>query len=137
MQRRDDRAGVMTVWAALTSVALIIVMTGVAAIAAAAAARHRAQSAADLAALAAATVRRDQDGRAGLGGPGGESGRGHRGAACGMARQIASANGARLRTCRLDDGGDVVVVATVELLGITARGAARAGPVAVTTPPAP
>jgi secretion/DNA translocation related TadE-like protein len=78
-------------------------------------ARHRAQSAADLAALAAAVHAADGTGPA-----------------CRQAQRIASANAARLVSCRIE-GSDVIVTTEVRPAGPAAlagvaRGRARAGP---------
>ncbi|TYP84770.1 Rv3654c family TadE-like protein [Blastococcus xanthinilyticus] len=112
---RDER-GSATVWVlALSAVLALVAAAGVLA-GAAAVARHRAAGAADLAALAAA-------GRAVLGDP----------AACAVAAETATANGAELTGCAVGEGSvvDVTVEVPVRLgrLGVhTAHGRARAGP---------
>lgn len=113
MHRLDNRAGVMTVWAALCSVALILTFMGVAAVASAVHTRHRAQNAADLTALAAATALRD----------GADP--------CALARRIAELNAADLRACTPSDGGDVVVTTETRGFGFHVSASARAGPLAL------
>jgi len=93
----------------------VLVAASFAAAGAAIVARHRAQSAADLAALAAAVHLAE--------GPD---------PACGQARRIASANRARLVSCRVV-GSDVIVTTEVRPAGVAAlagvaRAHARAGP---------
>jgi len=119
--RRDGERGSATVWVlALGGVLALVGLAGVL-VGAAAVARHRAGSAADLTALAAA-------GRAVLADP----------EACGVAGEVAGANGARLDRCAVAPDGDVEVSVSVRVeLGpvgvrtVTAR--ARAGP--VSSPP--
>jgi secretion/DNA translocation related TadE-like protein len=101
------------------AVGLVTVLLGVAVAAAGAAivARHRAQGAADAAALAGAAVAVD-----------GEV------AACAVATDVATANGAQLVHCGLD-GWDVVVTVQVRPAGSAAvagvsTASARAGPAA-------
>lgn len=111
---RED-TGTATVLAAVLIAALVSVSYGGALIGTAALARHRAQAAADLAALGAA-------GQLLLGPT----------AACGQARQLATAMGAALVGCEVVHL-DVVVTMTVRTGGWPggeARAAARAGPVA-------
>jgi secretion/DNA translocation related TadE-like protein len=93
----------------------VLVAASFAGAGAAVVARHRAQSAADLAALAAAVHAAEGPDRA-----------------CGHARRIASANAARLVSCRIEIS-DVIVTAEVQPAGVAAlagvaRATARAGP---------
>jgi secretion/DNA translocation related TadE-like protein len=108
-----DETGSATVLAAALVAALVAVALGGVSVGAAAVARHRAQAAADLAALAAA-------GRLPLGPQ----------AACDQARSIATAMGAAVSGCDIQNL-DVVVAVTVRPGGRIAgeaRAAARAGP---------
>ena len=112
--RGRDRGGA-TVSVLAVGLLCVLVAGCFAAAGAAIVARHRAQSAADLAALAAAVHVAD--------GPD---------PACGHARRIASANAARLVSCRVE-GSDVIVTTEVTPAGVAAlagvaRGQARAGP---------
>ncbi|RSS41670.1 hypothetical protein EF902_22415 [Streptomyces sp. WAC05858] len=118
MRRTDDR-GSATVWAALAATALCAVFAAVLAAGQAMVARHRAGGAADLAALAAAD-------------------HGLEGArtACGLARRVASAQGARVVRCALS--GEIAdLTAEVHTGPFTLRARARAGPAGtpVTGPP--
>jgi secretion/DNA translocation related TadE-like protein len=110
---RDDGAATVSVLAVgllCVSVAAVFAAAGAATVA-----RHRARSAADLAALAGAV-------HAAYGEV----------SACDHARRVASANGARLISCRVE-GLDVVVTTEVTPAGVAAvagvaRASARAGP---------
>ncbi|ASR00274.1 hypothetical protein CGL27_22810 [Streptomyces sp. 11-1-2] len=109
MSRADDR-GSATVWTALAATALCAVFAAVLAAGQAMVARHRAGGAADLAALAAAD-------------------HGLEGArtACGLARRVASAQGARVVRCALS--GEIAdLTAEVRTGPFTLRARARAGP---------
>lgn len=115
MPGRHRDTGGAAVWVLAVGLICVLVSVGFAAAGAAVVARHRAQTAADLAALAAAV--HASEGRDG---------------ACEHARRIASANGSRLVSCRVD-GLDVTVTTEVRPAGVAAlagvaRGSARAGP---------
>ena len=107
--------GSATVWVLAVGLVFAVLASAVAVVGASLVAGHRAQSAADLAALGGALLALD-----------GEQ------AACARAAEIASLNGARLESCRLD-GLDVIVTVTVAtgLAGKAdaVRASARAGPV--------
>lgn len=115
--RDRDRGGASIF---VLAVGLVLVAAGLAGAAAGAArvGRHQARTAADLGALAGAA--RAVEGAE---------------AACGRAAQLASANGARMVSCRLD-GWEIVVVVQVGVTPLpgltrTATAAARAGPVSI------
>ncbi|MFI0261875.1 Rv3654c family TadE-like protein [Streptomyces sp. NPDC017056] len=109
-RKRWGDEGSATVWAVLAAMALCAVFAVVIAMAQAVIARHRAASAADLSALAAA-------GKAVHGAP----------AACGDARRVAAAQGARLVRCTVrGDVADVTARARTGPFGADIR--ARAGP---------
>ncbi|QDL75601.1 hypothetical protein DNK48_24880 [Streptomyces malaysiensis subsp. malaysiensis] len=109
MRRADDR-GSATVWVALAATALCAVFAVVLAAGQAMVARHRAGGAADLAALAAA-----DHGLEGVR------------TACGLARRVASAQGARVVRCALS--GEIAdLTAEVRTGPFTLRARARAGP---------
>ena len=115
MPGRHRDTGGAAVWVLAVGLICVLVSVGFAAAGAAVVARHRAQTAADLAALAAAV--HAAEGREG---------------ACEHARRIASANGSRLVSCRVD-GLDVTVTTEARPAGVAAlvgvaRGSARAGP---------
>jgi secretion/DNA translocation related TadE-like protein len=102
--------GSATVWAVFGAAVLCLVFAAVLALGQVAGARQRAAGAADLAALAAAD-------RA-LAGPE---------AACGLARRVAEAQGARLTRCHL--GGEIADLTAEARAGPYAvRARARAGP---------
>jgi secretion/DNA translocation related TadE-like protein len=112
----DRERGSATVWVLALAGVLAVVGAAAVLVAAAVTARHRAGSAADLAALGAA-------GRAVTGDPD----------ACAVAADLARANGARLATCTVEEGGVVAVTVVVRVrlgpLGLhDATGRARAGP---------
>lgn len=109
VRRADDR-GSATVWTAVAATALCVVFAAVLAAGQAMMARHRAGGAADLAALAAADH--------GLEGTR---------TACGLARRVASAQGARVVRCALS--GEIAdLTAEVRTGPFTLRARARAGP---------
>ncbi|QFQ29428.2 hypothetical protein EEW87_002425 [Janibacter melonis] len=100
--------------------AVLVVLTATLVLSGALSAAHRSRGAADLSALAAAGEAVDGASPA---------------AACGVAEDLARANGARLRSCVVGPDGvadvDVVVAVPVHVAGITPRampGRARAGP---------
>lgn len=110
----DDRGSVTVLAATAIGVTVLLLAVGLA-LGAAVAARHRAEHAADLAALGAAA-----DAVSG------------RDVACDRARELAAANGARLRDCRWS-GWDVEVRVTVACRCLPSVvdplvGRARAGP---------
>jgi secretion/DNA translocation related TadE-like protein len=109
-----DRGGA-TVSVLAVGLLCVLVAVSFAGVGAAVVARHRAQSAADLAALAAAIhLAEGSD------------------PACRHARRIATANAARLVSCRIEIS-DVIVTTEVRPAGVAAaagvaRASARAGP---------
>jgi secretion/DNA translocation related TadE-like protein len=123
-RRRADDRGVATVWAATAVGVLIAVLVALLDVVGAVAARHRAEAAADLAALAAA----------------GQAVRGTA-AACARAAAVTTGFGGRLVLCRLQ-GWEALVEVELDhpsalVDGRTARGRARAGPVAGPSIPEP
>ncbi|MGK5110599.1 MULTISPECIES: Rv3654c family TadE-like protein [unclassified Geodermatophilus] len=113
----DPERGSATVWVVALSGVLAAIGVAAVLVGGAVVARHRATSAADLAALAAAerAVRGDS-------------------AACSVAAQVATANGAHLTACSVDAGAVVSVAVEVPValgpLGVhRADARARAGPV--------
>jgi secretion/DNA translocation related TadE-like protein len=108
------------VWTLAVGLVTVVIAMAVAAAGAVIVARHRAQAAADLAALAGAA--RAVEGET---------------AACARAGEIAAANGARLRSCRLT-GWDLTVStevspAQVAAVAGAATASARAGPATPST----
>ena len=118
---RDE--GAATVWTLAVGLVTVVIAMAVAAAGTVIVARHRAQAAADLAALAgAARVMEGEE------------------AACARAREIAFANGARLRSCRVT-GWDLTVSAEVSPAQVAAvagsvTATARAGPATARPGPA-
>ncbi|NJP78711.1 flp pilus-assembly TadE/G-like family protein [Streptomyces sp. AA8] len=109
-RRRCGDRGVATVWVAVATAALCAVFAAVLAMGQAVVARHRAGGAADLSALAAADHALD----------GQET-------ACGLARRVAAAQGARVVRCAVS--GEIAEVAAEARAGPYAvRVRSRAGP---------
>lgn len=103
--------GAAALWALAVGLVLVLFAGALTSVGAAVNARHRARTAADLAALAGAA--RALEGAS---------------VACGRARAYAVANGAVMRSCRLD-GFDLVVTVAVGTRFGAAEASARAGPV--------
>jgi secretion/DNA translocation related TadE-like protein len=114
----DRERGAATVLLLAVVVVALVLATGAVALARAAHARGTAQAAADLAAIAAAEAAQRPVG----------------GDPCGVAVEVATANGATTATCTLEPGGFVSVTTSVVVVPLagwrtTATAGSRAGPV--------